>query len=138
MTEKFHDQNPHDKKFPYKKKLYIYIYIYILTTNAPPPQNQINAQPKFHHNKNFSHIHTTTKIFHSHEKKILPIQDKKFPQAHAQINSLIAKIITTQILQETTSHIQQNFSISQNFITTKFAHLHKYIHAHTHKILPCP
>ena len=46
---------------------------------------------------------------------------KKFPQAHAQINSHIAKIITTQIYHEPTSHTQQNFSI---------------VKIHAHKIFP--
>ena len=73
---------------------------------------------------------------------------KKFPQAHAQINSHIAIIITTHIFKESTSNIQQNFSTSQNFIPTKFSiptnismhiptkfcHVHKTKFTYTNKL----
>ena len=73
----FHDQNPYDQKFPYKKKKK-YIYIYIFSQPMPHHHKKINVPPKFHHNQKFPHIHTQLpNFFHSHAKKFLHVQDKK-------------------------------------------------------------
>ena len=83
--------------------------------------------------------YTTTKFFHSHAKRKNSYMTKiKFPTSSCTNKFSHNQNHNHTIFQESTSHTQQNFSISQNFIPTKFANTHKYIYAHTHKILPCP
>ena len=126
-------QNPHVQKFPCTQK-----------SQCPTTKNQ--CPTKMSPLPNF----TTTKIFdisiHNYQNFSIAMQKEK--------NSYMTKI------KIPTSSCIKNFSPSQNhnrtnfprtnityptkFFTNqisypqKFANTHKYIHAYTHKILPCP
>ena len=122
-----HNQNPHDQK--------------LLPTKNHAPK-KVNAPPKISsQSKCFTYPYTTTKsFFHNHAQKFLHDQDSQQIISYLSMHNkyiLTAKIITTKIFHEPTSHAQQYFSISQSFMLTKFVHTHKFIHAYTHKILPC-
>ena len=115
------------------------------TQKSYVPHQKINAPPKCHHYQilpqpNFLTCpYTTTKFFHSHAKRKNSYMTKiKFPTSSCTNKFSHNQNHNHTIFQESTSHTQQNFSISQSFIPTKFANTHKYIYAHTHKILPCP
>ena len=90
----FHDQNPYDQKFPYKKKIYIYIYIY--------SHNQCPTTTK----KSMSHQNfTTIKNFHTsiHNYQIFSIAMQK--------NSYMSKI---KKIPTSSCPCTNKFSHSQN------------------------
>ena len=103
-----------------------------------PHQNVTTT--KFYHNQIFWHVHTQLPNFSiaMQKEKNSYMTKIKFPTSSCTNKFSHNQNHNHTIFQESTSHTQQNFSISQSFIPTKFANTHKYIYAHTHKILPCP
>ena len=80
--------------------------------NVPPPQNQTNAPQKFYHNLNFSHVHTQLpKIFHSHAKKFLLVQNShtKIPMHPKKSMSHNKKSMPHQNVTTTKFYHNQNF-----------------------------
>ena len=80
---------------------------------------------KFHHNQNFSHVHTQLPIFfHNHaQSKFLHDQDsqQKFPTCPCTTS----KFSHIQNHSQQTSHTQQNFSIAKISCPLKLIHIHK-------------
>ena len=118
----FHNQNPHVQKFPWTQK-----------SQCP---TKMSPLPFFF----FSLIHTTTKFCHSHAQR------KNSYMTKTKTNSIS---LCTNKFSHSQNYDHTNFPrinityptkffTSQNFITTKFSNTHKYIHAHSHKILPRP